>query len=177
MNCSTTFSMKMESKEMATKALEIMKSVLAQTDVDGFEYDSRETFDRFADNLVVKGSEIIDTQSYGLMPETYHIVLPEMFKAVARCFCFDKFSAKIYYDSTYVWENYDINYEEGELVINSLYHDNCEEPFCEECDDCYDYFEEDGVAGYRCCDCGHTITVEEFKATCEQYFENVYLIL
>ena len=60
MNCSTTFSMKMESKEMATKALEIMKSVLAQTDVDGFEYDSRETFDRFADNLVVKGSEIID---------------------------------------------------------------------------------------------------------------------
>lgn len=88
MNCSTTFSMKMESKETATKALEIMKSVLAQTDVDGFEYDSRETFDRFADNLVVKGSEIIDTQSYGLMPETYHIVLPEMFKAVARCFCF-----------------------------------------------------------------------------------------
>ena len=102
MNCSTTFSMKMESKKMATKALEIMKSVLAQTDADGFEYDSRETFDRFADNLVVKGSEIIDTQSYGLMPETYHIVLPEMFKAVARCFCFDKFSAKIYYDSTYV---------------------------------------------------------------------------
>ena len=99
MNCSTTFSMKMESKKMATKALEIMKSVLAQTDADGFEYDSRETFDRFADNLVVKGSEIIDTQSYGLMPETYHIVLPEMFKAVARCFCFDKFSAKIYYDS------------------------------------------------------------------------------
>ena len=41
MNCSTTFSMKMESKKMATKALEIMKSVLAQTDVDGFEYDSR----------------------------------------------------------------------------------------------------------------------------------------
>ena len=102
MNCSTTFSMKMESKKMATKALEIMKSVLAQTDADGFEYDSRETFDRFADNLVVKGSEIIDTQSYGLMPETYHIVLPEMFKAVARCFCFDKFSAKIYYDSTYL---------------------------------------------------------------------------
>ncbi len=67
MNCSTTFSMKMESKKMATKALEIMKSVLAQTDADGFEYDSRETFDRFADNLVVKGSEIIDTQSYGLM--------------------------------------------------------------------------------------------------------------
>ena len=121
MNCSTTFSMKMESKKMATKALEIMKSVLAQTDADGFEYDSRETFDRFADNLVVKGSEIIDTQSYGLMPETYHIVLPEMFKAVARCFCFDKFSAKIYYDSTYVWENYDINYG-SELLSLRLQH-------------------------------------------------------
>ena len=40
MNCSTTFSMKMESKETATKALEIMKSVLAQTDVDGFEQGS-----------------------------------------------------------------------------------------------------------------------------------------
>ena len=64
MNCSTTFSMKMESKEMATKALEIMKSVFAQTDADGFEYDSRETFDRFADNLVVKGSEIIDIANY-----------------------------------------------------------------------------------------------------------------
>ena len=40
MNCSTAFSMKMESKKMATKALEIMKSVLAQTDVDGFKYQN-----------------------------------------------------------------------------------------------------------------------------------------
>ena len=40
MNCSTAFSMKMESKKMATKALEIMKSVLAQADADGFNYDS-----------------------------------------------------------------------------------------------------------------------------------------
>ena len=37
--------------------------------------------------------------------------------------------------------------------------------------------EEDGVEGYRCCECGHTITVEEYTAACEQYYENVYAIL
>ena len=177
MNCSTAFSMKMESKKMATKALEIMKSVLAQADADGFNYDSRETFDRFADNLKVKGSEIIDTQSYGLMSETYHIVLPEMFKAVARCFCFDKFSSHIYFESTYWSEEFDIIYEDGELMISSIYHDNCEEPCCHECDDYYEYFEEDGVECYRCCECGHTITVEEYTAACEEHFKNVYAIL
>ena len=64
--------------------------------------------------------------------------LPEMFKAVARCFCFDKFTAKVFSSSSYVWEAFEISYEDGELVINSLYHDNCEEPSCDECDDCYD---------------------------------------
>ncbi len=133
MNCSTAFSMKMESKKMASKALEIMKSVLAQTDADGFNYDSRETFDRFADNLKVKGSEIIDTQSYGLMSETYHIVLPEMFKAVARCFCFDKFSSHIYFESTYWSEEFDIIYEDylkvdianSRLVMDRTFAKNC----------------------------------------------------
>lgn len=176
MNCSTTFSMKMESKEMATKALKIMKSVLAQTDVDGFEYDSRETFDRFADNLVVKGSEIIDTQSYGLMPDANHIAIPEMFKAVARCFCFDKFTTKVFFDSDYEWEVFDISYEDGELIINSLYHDPDAEPYCEDCDDNYRLIEEDGIEICRC-ECGHTMPVEEYKASCEQYFENVYAIL
>lgn len=171
------FNMKMETEMMATKALELMKDVLTHVNADGFVYDSRETIDRFANNLMVKGSEIVDTQSQGLMPETYDIVLPEMFKAVARSFASDKFAAKIVYDSTYAWEIFEISYEGGKLTINSLYHDNCEEPYCTECDDYYEYFEENGVAGYRCCDCGHTITVEEFKAACEQYFENIYEIL
>lgn len=179
--------MKMESKETATKALEIMKSVLAQTDVDGFEYDSRETFDRFADNLVVKGSEIIDTQSYdfandlmvkgsaviapgncGLMPDANHIAIPEMFKAVARCFCFDKFTTKVFFDSDYEWESFDIIYEDGELIINSLYHDHDAEPYCEDCDDYYRIIEEDGTEICRC-ECGHTISVEEYKASCEEH--------
>lgn len=176
MNCSTNFAAKMENKKMATKALEIMKSVLAQIDANGFEDDSRETIDRFADNLKVKGSEIIDTQSYGLMPKTYHIVLPEMFKAVARYFCFDKFTANVFFDSTYIWEDYEVTYENGELIINSLYHDACEEPYCEDCDGYYELIEEDGVE-ICCCECGHTIPVEEYKAACEQSFENVYAIL
>ena len=172
-----TFTLKMENKKMAAKALEVMREALAQIDADGFKYDSRKTVDDFANDLMVKGSAVIAPGNCGLMPDANHIAIPEMFKAVARCFCFDKFTAKVFSTSSYVWEAFEISYEDGELVINSLYHDNCEEPFCEECDDCYDYFEEDGVAGYRCCDCGHTITVEEFKATCEQYFENVYSIL
>ena len=170
-----TFTLKMQNKKMATKALEIMKSVLAQT--EAFEHATREELDSFATTLSVKGSEIISSGLYNLKLDANRIVFPEMFKAVARCFCFDKFTAKVFSSSSYVWEAFEISYEDGELVINSLYHDNCEEPSCDECDDCYDYFEENGVAGYRCCDCGHTITVEEFKASCEQYYENVYAIL
>ena len=54
----------MDSNKMAAKALELMKEVLAQANADAFEYDCRETFDRFANNLVVKGSEIMDTECY-----------------------------------------------------------------------------------------------------------------
>ena len=175
MCCVTEITLKMETEMMAAKALELMKDVLAQA--DGLELDSRKTIDRFAETLMVQGSAVVSSGEWGLESDTNHIVLPEMFKAVARCFCFDKFTAKVFSSSSYVWEAFEISYEDGELVINSLYHDNCEEPSCDECDDCYDYFEENGVAGYRCCECGHTISVEEYKAACEQYFENVYEIL
>ena len=173
----TDFAMKMNTEAMAIKALEIMKSILVQVDTTGFQYDSRENLDRFAGSLMVKGSEIVNNQRYGLTPETYDIVLPEMFKAVARCFYLEKITAVVIYDSTYAWEKFDISYENGELIIKSLHHDNCEEPYCQDCDDYYEYFEEDGIEGYRCCECGHTISVEEYKAACEQYFENVYEIL
>ena len=102
--------------------------------------------------------------------------LPEMFKAVARCFCFDKFTTKVFFDSDYEWEVFDISYEDGELIINSLYHDHDAEPYCEDCDDNYRLIEEDGIEICRC-ECGHTMPVEEYKASCEQYFENVYAIL
>ncbi len=175
MECSISMNVKMETKAMATKALEVMKKVLAQA--DGFEYDCRETIDRFAATLMVKGSEIVSTGGWGLLRETNLVVLPEMFKAVARCFCSEKFSAKLFYDSTYEWESFDISYEDGKLIIKSLYHNSDDEPHCDECDDYYEYFEEDGVEGYRCCGCGHIISVEEFNAACKQHFENVYTIL
>ena len=192
MNCSTNITMVMGSNKMAVKALELMKEFLTQANADEFECECRESFDRFANDLMVKGSKIMSTSYYCLEPETYHIILPEMFKVVAHQFFFNKFSGYIYCESNYGFEEFGITYEKGKLVMETLhhdycgepycdecfeYHDNCEEPSCEECDDRYDYFEEDGVAGYRCCDCGHTITVEEFKAACEQYFENVYEIL
>ena len=116
-----TFTLKMENKKMAAKALEVMKEALAQIDADGFKYDSRETVDDFANDLMVKGSEVIAAGNCGLMPDANHIAIPEMFKAVARCFCFDKFTTKVFFDSDYEWEVFDISYEGGELVINSLY--------------------------------------------------------
>ena len=119
MCCVTEITLKMETELLAVKALELMKDVLAQA--DGLELDSRKTIDRFAETLMVQGFAVVSSGEWGLESDTNHIVLPEMFKAVAHCFCFDKFSAKIYYDSTYVWENYDINYEEGTLVMNALY--------------------------------------------------------
>ncbi len=139
MCCVTEITLKMETELMAAKALELMKDVLAKADADGFELDSRKSIDRFADTLMVQGSMVVSSGEWGLESDTNHIVLPEMFKAVARCFCFDKFTAKVYSSSSYVWEDFEISYEEGELVINSLYHDNCEEPSCDECDDRYDY--------------------------------------
>lgn len=36
-----------------------MKEALAQIDADGFKYDSRKTVDDFANDLMVKGSEVI----------------------------------------------------------------------------------------------------------------------
>ena len=159
MTCSTNFTMAMDSNKMAAKALELMKEVLAQANADAFEYDCRETFDRFANNLVVKGSEIMDTECYGLLPETYHIILPEMFKAVARQFFFTKFSAHIFFESSYGYEEFDMTYEECELAMDTFSHDYCGEPSCEECDDYYEYFEEDGHKGYCCVNCGHIISV------------------
>ena len=90
-----TFTLKMENKKMATKALAVMKEALAQIDADGFKYDSRETVDDFANDLMVKGSEVIAAGNCGLMPDANHIAIPEMFKAVARCFCFDKFTSTL----------------------------------------------------------------------------------
>ena len=120
MCCVTEITLKMETELMAAKALELMKDVLAQTDADGLELDSRKTIDRFADTLMVQGSVVVSSGEWGLESDTNHIVLPEMFKAVARCFCFDNFTAKVYSSSSYVWEDFEISYEEGELVINSL---------------------------------------------------------
>ena len=54
-----TFTLKMENKKMAAKALEVMREALAQIDADGFKYDSRKTVDDFANDLMVKGSEVI----------------------------------------------------------------------------------------------------------------------
>ena len=171
-----TFTLKMENKKMATKALAVMKEALAQVNADGFKYDSRKTVEDFANDLMVKGSAVIAPGNCGLMPDANHIAIPEMFKAVARCFCFDKFTTKVFFDSDYEWESFDIIYEDGELIINSLYHDHDAEPYCEDCDDYYRIIEEDGTEICRC-ECGHTISVEEYKAACEQYFENVYEIL
>ena len=131
MCCVTEITLKMETEMMAAKALELMKDVLAQA--DGLELDSRKTIDRFANTLMVQGSAVVSSGEWGLESDTNHIVLPEMFKAVARCFCFDKFTAKVFSSSSYLWEAFEISYEDGELVINSLYHDNCEEPSCDEC--------------------------------------------
>ena len=39
-----TFTLKMENKKMAAKALEVMREALAQIDADGFKYDSRKEF-------------------------------------------------------------------------------------------------------------------------------------
>ena len=96
-----TFTLKMENKKMAAKALEVMREALAQIDADGFKYDSRKTVDDFANNLMVKGSAVIAPGNCGLMPDANHIAIPEMFKAVARCFCFDKFTTKVFFDSDY----------------------------------------------------------------------------
>ena len=118
MCCVTEITLKMETEMMAAKALELMKDVLAQA--DGLELDSRKTIDRFANTLMVQGSAVVSSGEWGLESDTNHIVLPEMFKAVARCFCFDKFTAKVFSSSSYVWEAFEISYEDGELVINSL---------------------------------------------------------
>ena len=96
-----TFTLKMENKKMAAKALEVMREALAQIDADGFKYDSRKTVDDFANDLMVKGSAVIAPGNCGLMPDANHIAIPEMFKAVARCFCFDKFTTKVFFDSDY----------------------------------------------------------------------------
>ncbi|MDD7661613.1 MAG: hypothetical protein PUJ39_02325 [Eubacteriales bacterium] len=98
-----TFTLKMENKKMAAKALEVMREALAQIDADGFKYDSRKTVDDFANDLMVKGSAVIAPGNCGLMPDANHIAIPEMFKAVARCFCFDKFTTKVFFDSDYYY--------------------------------------------------------------------------
>ena len=118
MCCVTEITLKMETEMMAAKALELMKDVLAQA--DGLELDSRKTIDRFAETLMVQGSAVVSSGEWGLESDTNHIVLPEMFKAVARCFCFDKFTAKVFSSSSYVWEAFEISYEDGELVIKGL---------------------------------------------------------
>ena len=64
MNAFTEMKMKMMNKKMATKALEIMKSVLAQT--EAFEHATHKELDSFATTLSVKGSEIISSGLYNL---------------------------------------------------------------------------------------------------------------
>ena len=95
---------------------------------------------------MVKGSEVIAAGNCGLMPDANHIAIPEMFKAFARCFCFYKFTTKVFFDSDYEWEVFDISYEDGELIINSLYHDPDAEPYCEDCEDNYR-----SLHSYVCC--------------------------
>ena len=64
-----TFTLKMENKKMAAKALEVMREALAQIDADGFKYDSRKTVDDFDNDLMVKGSAVIAPGNCGLMPD------------------------------------------------------------------------------------------------------------
>ncbi len=171
----TEMNVKMENELMAVEALKVMKAVLAQ--INETEDTPRKAIEEFADSLEVKGSEIVTAPECGLLNTTCHIVLPEMFIAVARRFYNGKFSGSVGYSGTYDWEDFDICYEDGKLIIKSLHHDYCEEPDCPECDDSYEYINEDGFEGYRCCDCGHTISVEEFNAACEESSEEVYEIL
>ena len=170
MNCSANISIVMRSNKMAVKALELMKEFLTQANADDFECACRESFDRFANDLMVKGSKIISTSHYCLEPETCHIILPEMFKVVAHQFSLTKFSGYIYCESDYGFEEFGITYEKGKLVMETLLHDYCGEPYC---DECFEYFEEDGHEGYRCCVCDRIISVEEYKAICEQATRNV----
>lgn len=71
-----TFTLKMENKKMATKALEVMKEALAQIVADGFKYDSRKTVDDFANDLMVKGSEVIAEETVdSVMAELEEMIL------------------------------------------------------------------------------------------------------
>ena len=117
MCCVTEITLNMETEMMAAKALELMKDVLAQA--DGLELDSRKTIDRFANTLMVQGSAVVSSGEWGLESDTSHIVLPEMFKAVARCFCFDKFTAKVFSSSSYVWEAFEISYANLGIFIDT----------------------------------------------------------
>ena len=162
MDIMNSLKVKLMNEEKAAAAL-----VLMQNAIDNAEIATTTHFhlSLFAVNLMQDGSEIYATESC-LNRESFEALLPIVFSALANADAASEFNAEASWGDSYDFNEYEINYAFGKLTINSRFFCADDEPSCSECGEFLEYFEEDGVEGYRCTECGTVITLEEYESAC-----------
>ena len=151
----------MNTNTAATVAMAAAKNILTTTSIE--EYKKGE-FASFADCLHVKKNEVCTIGEANVWYESYELVLTEILKAIAAEG--NEFRGNSYWDSTYDSEYWEFSFDGKELTITSTFHAVDEEPMCQECEEDAYYYDEETDC-YVCPDCGHSISVEEYRAVCE----------
>ena len=150
----------MKNKTIAASALLAAKEILATTAIE--EYCKGE-FAKFADSLFVKENEISCGDEAAVYGDSYELVFPEILKAIASMG--NEFNGKSFWDSDYDTEWWEFSFDGKELMIASTRHYIDDEPECSQCEDMYNWDNEEGC--YVCSECGHRISKEDFNAACE----------
>ena len=151
----------MNTNTAATAAMMTAKEILANTSIE--EYCKGE-FAKFANDLVVTENEVSCTDGAAVHCESYALVLPEILKAIATQG--NEFYGCSYWNSTYDMARWEFSFDGKELSITFTFHAVDDEPMCQECDEDAYYYDEETDC-YVCPECGHSISSEEYKATCE----------
>ena len=151
----------MNTNTAATAAMMTAKEVLANTTIK--EYNKGE-FAKFASCLMVAESKVNCADRAAVYCESYELVLVEILKALATQG--NEFCGSSRWDSTYDFARWNFSFDGKELSITYTFHSVDDEPMCQECeDDAYSYDEETDC--FVCPECGHSISKEEYIATCE----------
>lgn len=162
MNTMNSLKVKMMNEQKAAEVLTVMQNAIMNAEI---ATTTNYHLELFAANLMQKGSEIFATESC-LDRESFDALLPIVFSAMASADHASEFNAEASWGDSYDFNEYEISFAFGKLTINSRFFCADDEPSCSECGEFLEYFEEDGVEGYRCSECGTVITLEEYESAC-----------
>lgn len=168
MELTNNFEIIMSNTNMAKKASSIMKKMLIND-------EGSKKMVYLAAKMNREENVITAFTDWGMECETLDVLVNKLFVAIAKECADSEFSANVDFSDCYDEKAYEIRYADHKLTITTTFHSADDEPICD-CEDegSFEYFEEDGVCGYRCCECGKVISEEEFKAACETVEKTIF---